>query len=98
MSLGPMGMNTGFDINSMVSKIVNSERVSNSNELTTSALVLIPVLVPGRPAQRVAGYDENLMANFRQKPWRSQFVLWDTSDGDPSSRPQPLMPPLVNTQ
>ncbi len=33
MSLGPMGMNTGFDINSMVSKIVNSERVPKQQRI-----------------------------------------------------------------
>ncbi len=33
MSLGPMGMNTGFDINSMVSKIVSSERVPKQQRI-----------------------------------------------------------------
>ncbi|MGF1739638.1 flagellar filament capping protein FliD [Vibrio profundum] len=33
MSLGPMGMNSGMDINSMVSKIVNAERVPKQQRI-----------------------------------------------------------------
>ena len=33
MSLGPMGMNTGFDINTMVNKIVQAERAPKQQGL-----------------------------------------------------------------
>ncbi|GAL14768.1 flagellar hook-associated protein FliD [Vibrio astriarenae] len=33
MSLGPMGMNTGMDINSMVSKMVDAERIPKQQRI-----------------------------------------------------------------
>lgn len=33
MSLGPMGMNTGFDINGIVSKVVNAERMPKQQRI-----------------------------------------------------------------
>ncbi|WP_438883332.1 flagellar cap protein FliD N-terminal domain-containing protein, partial [Bacillus cereus group sp. Bce013] len=66
MSLGPMGMNTGFDINSVVRTIVDAERVPKQqsidnkrydNEASISAY--------GRLRESLDTM-RNLMANFRQ--------------------------------
>lgn len=67
MSLGPMGMNTGFDINSMVSGIVNAERApkqqsidNKRNEIDTS------ISAYGRLRESLDTM-RNLMMNFRQQ-------------------------------
>ncbi|EKO3579005.1 TPA: flagellar filament capping protein FliD [Vibrio metschnikovii] len=79
MSLGPMGMNTGFDINSVVRTIVDAERVPKQqsidnkrydNEASISAY--------GRLRESLDTM-RNLMANFRQeKAFAVRKV--DTSD------------------
>lgn len=46
MSFGPMGISSGMDINSMVSKIVDSSVCLNSNESTMNERESIPALVP----------------------------------------------------
>ncbi|WP_099611527.1 flagellar filament capping protein FliD [Vibrio fujianensis] len=67
MSLGPMGMNTGFDINNVVSTIVNAERVpkqqsidNKRNDIDTS------ISAYGRLRESLDTM-KHLMANFRQE-------------------------------
>ncbi|MCG3730503.1 flagellar filament capping protein FliD [Vibrio cincinnatiensis] len=67
MSLGPMGMNTGFDINNVVSTIVNAERVpkqqsidNKRNDIDTS------ISAYGRLRESLDTM-KYLMANFRQE-------------------------------
>ncbi|HHX8679192.1 flagellar filament capping protein FliD [Vibrio alginolyticus] len=67
MSLGPLGMSGGMDINSMVSKIVDAERVpkqqSIDNERTT---INASISAYGRLRESLDTM-KNLMANFRQE-------------------------------
>ena len=67
MSLGPMGMNTGFDINSMVSKIVNSERVPKQQRIDNErAGIDTSISAYGRLRESLDTM-KNLMASFRQE-------------------------------
>ncbi len=67
MSLGPMGMNTGFDINSMVSKIVNSERVPKQQKIDNErAGIDTSISAYGRLRESLDTM-KNLMASFRQE-------------------------------
>ncbi|MCR9527029.1 flagellar filament capping protein FliD [Vibrio alginolyticus] len=67
MSLGPLGMSGGMDINSMVSKIVEAERVPKQqridNERTT---INASISAYGRLRESLDTM-KNLMANFRQE-------------------------------
>ncbi|MCS0363676.1 flagellar filament capping protein FliD [Vibrio diabolicus] len=67
MSLGPLGMSGGMDINSMVSKIVDAERVPKQqridNERTT---INTSISAYGRLRESLDTM-KNLMANFRQE-------------------------------
>jgi len=67
MSLGPLGMSGGMDINSMVSKIVDAERVPKQqridNERTT---INASISAYGRLRESLDTM-KNLMANFRQE-------------------------------
>lgn len=67
MSLGPLGMSGGMDINSMVSKIVDAERVPKQqridNERTTTNA---SISAYGRLRESLDTM-KNLMANFRQE-------------------------------
>ncbi|MEI8599363.1 flagellar cap protein FliD N-terminal domain-containing protein [Vibrio sp. M60_M31a] len=79
MSLGPLGMSGGMDINAMVSKIVDAERVpkqqSINNERTT---IDASISAYGRLRESLDTM-KNLMVNFRQeKAFAARTV--DTTD------------------
>ncbi len=79
MSLGPMGMNTGFDINSMVSKIVNSERVPKQQRIDNERVGIDTSISAYGRLRESLDTMKNLMANFRQeKAFAVRSV--DTSD------------------
>ncbi len=79
MSLGPMGMNTGFDINSMVSKIVDSERVPKQQKIDNQRTGINTSISAYGKLRDSLDTMKNLMANFRQdKAFALRKV--DTSD------------------
>ncbi|MGL5429450.1 MAG: flagellar filament capping protein FliD [Vibrio sp.] len=79
MSLGPMGMNTGFDINGVVSKIVNAERVPKQQRIDNErANIDTSISAYGRLRESLDTM-KNLMTQFRQeKAFAARKV--DTSD------------------
>lgn len=67
MSLGPIGMNSGMDINSMVSKIVDSERVPKQQRIDNQRMENgASISAYGRLRESLDSM-RNLMANFRQE-------------------------------
>ncbi|MCL9782549.1 flagellar filament capping protein FliD [Vibrio sp. S4M6] len=67
MSLGPMGMNSGMDINSMVSKIVNAERVPKQQRIDDQqAKNDASISAYGRLRESLDTM-KNLMMKFRQE-------------------------------
>ncbi|CAE6912590.1 flagellar filament capping protein FliD [Vibrio sp. B1FLJ16] len=80
MSLGPLGMSGGMDINSMVSKIVDAERVpkqqSINNERTT---IDASISAYGRLRESLDTM-KNLMANFRQEKAFAARTVETTDD------------------
>lgn len=79
MSLGPMGMNTGFDINSMVSKIVNAERVPKQQSIDNKRTEIDSSISAYGRLRESLDTMKNLMTNFRQeKAFAARKV--DTSD------------------
>ncbi|EKO3421849.1 flagellar filament capping protein FliD [Vibrio fluvialis] len=79
MSLGPMGMNTGFDINSMVSKIVNAERVPKQQSIDNKRTEIDSSISAYGRLRESLDTMKNLMTNFRQeKAFAVRKV--DTSD------------------
>ncbi|MDE1210103.1 flagellar filament capping protein FliD [Vibrio aestuarianus] len=67
MSLGPMGMNTGMDINSLVSKIVNAERVPKQQRIDNElGQIDASISAYGRLKESLDTM-KNLMTNFRQE-------------------------------
>ncbi|HCZ9536761.1 TPA: flagellar filament capping protein FliD [Vibrio alginolyticus] len=80
MSLGPLGMSGGMDINSMVSKIVDAERVpkqqSIDNERTT---INASISAYGRLRESLDTM-KNLMANFRQEKAFAVRTVETTND------------------
>ncbi|MGD8109510.1 flagellar filament capping protein FliD [Vibrio sp. TRT 17S01] len=79
MSFGPLGMNTGMDINSMVSKIVDAERVPKQQRIDNEhAKIDSSISAYGRLRESLDTM-KNLMTNFRQeKAFAARKV--DTSD------------------
>jgi flagellar hook-associated protein 2 len=74
-----MGMNTGFDINSMVSKIVNSERVPKQQRIDNERVGIDTSISAYGRLRESLDTMKNLMANFRQeKAFAVRSV--DTSD------------------
>ncbi|WCP67929.1 flagellar filament capping protein FliD [Vibrio tubiashii] len=67
MSFGPIGMNSGMDINSMVSKIVDSERVPKQQRIDNErAQIDSSISAYGRLRESLDTM-KNLMASFRQE-------------------------------
>ena len=67
MSLNPLGMSSGMDINSMVSKIVDSERVPKQQRIDSDrAKIDTSISAYGRLRESLDTM-KNLMANFRQE-------------------------------
>ncbi|WP_367986951.1 flagellar filament capping protein FliD [Vibrio sp. NTOU-M3] len=79
MSFGPLGMNTGMDINSMVSKIVDAERVPKQQRIDNEhAKIDSSISAYGRLRESLDTM-KNLMTSFRQeKAFAARKV--DTSD------------------
>ncbi len=82
MSLGPMGMNTGFDINSMVSKIVNSERVPKQQRIDNERVGIDTSISAYGRLRESLDTMKNLMANFRQE---KAFAVRSVETSDESS-------------
>lgn len=82
MSLGPMGMNTGFDINSMVSKIVNSERVPKQQRIDNERVGIDTSISAYGRLRESLDTMKNLMANFRQE---KAFAVRSVDTSDESS-------------
>ncbi len=80
MSLGPLGMSGGMDINSMVSKIVDAERIpkqqSINNERTT---IDASISAYGRLRESLDTM-KNLMASFRQEKAFAARTVETTDD------------------
>ncbi len=80
MSLGPLGMSGGMDVNSMVSKIVDAERVPKQqridNERTT---INASISAYGRLRESLDTM-KNLMANFRQEKAFAVRTVETTND------------------
>ncbi|EKO3807759.1 flagellar filament capping protein FliD [Vibrio harveyi] len=67
MSLGPLGMSGGMDINSMVSKIVDAERVPKQQRIDNErATIDASISAYGRLRESLDTM-KNLMTNFRQE-------------------------------
>ena len=66
MSVGPMGMNTGMDINAMVKKIVGAERAPKQQRIDNDrAKVTASISAYGRLRESLDAM-KNLMSDFRQ--------------------------------
>ncbi|WP_413284894.1 flagellar filament capping protein FliD [Vibrio sp. MA40-2] len=81
MSVGPLGMSSGMDINTMVSKIVDSERVPKQARLDNDrAQIGIDISAYGRLRESLDTM-KNLMANFRQDKAFAVRTVESTDDG-----------------
>lgn len=67
MSLGPMGMNTGFDINSVVSGIVNAERAPKQQSIDNKRSEIDTSISAYGRLRESLDTMRNLMTNFRQQ-------------------------------
>ncbi len=67
MSLGPIGMNSGMDINSMVSKIVDSERVPKQQRIDNQRMENSASISAYGRLRESLDTMKNLMAKFRQE-------------------------------
>ncbi|WP_423839729.1 flagellar filament capping protein FliD [Vibrio mytili] len=67
MSLGPLGMSGGMDINSMVSKIVNAERVPKQQRIDNERMTIDASISAYGRLRESLDTMKNLMMNFRQE-------------------------------
>ncbi|MFN1582410.1 flagellar filament capping protein FliD [Vibrio rotiferianus] len=67
MSLGPLGMSGGMDINSMVSKIVDAERVPKQQRIDNERMKIDTSISAYGRLRESLDTMKNLMANFRQE-------------------------------
>lgn len=67
MSLGPLGMSGGMDINSMVSKIVDAERVPKQQRIDNERMTIDASISAYGRLRESLDTMKNLMANFRQE-------------------------------
>ncbi|MGY0614028.1 flagellar filament capping protein FliD [Vibrio sp. FJH11] len=67
MSLGPVGMSGGMDINAMVSKIVDSERVPKQQRINNERTTIDASISAYGRLRESLDTMKNLMANFRQE-------------------------------
>ncbi len=80
MSLGPLGMSSGMDINSMVSKIVDSERVPKQARIDNDrAQIGTDISAYGRLRESLDTM-KSLMANFRQEKAFAVRTVESTDD------------------
>ncbi|MGF1749505.1 flagellar filament capping protein FliD [Vibrio cionasavignyae] len=67
MNMGPIGMSSGMDINSMVSKIVNAERVPKQQRIDYERTKIDSSISAYGRLRESLDTMKNLMANFRQE-------------------------------
>ena len=67
MSFGPIGMNTGMDINSMVSKVVDAERVPKQQRIDNERTKIESSFSAYGRLRESLDTMKNLMTNFRQE-------------------------------
>ena len=81
MSLGPLGMSSGMDINSMVSKIVDAERVPKQQRIDNERTRIdSSISAYGRLRESLDSM-KNLMTNFRQEKAFAVRTVESTDDG-----------------
>ena len=81
MSFGPMGISSGMDINSMVSKIVDSERVPKQQRIDNErARIDTSISAYGRLRESLDSM-KNLMTNFRQEKAFAVRTVESTDEG-----------------
>nr|WP_319555130.1 flagellar filament capping protein FliD [uncultured Vibrio sp.] len=79
MSLGPLGMSGGMDINAMVSKIVDAERVPKQQSINNKRTTIDASISAYGRLRESLDTMKNLMVNFRQeKAFAARTV--DTTD------------------
>ncbi|EDP59150.1 flagellar filament capping protein FliD [Vibrio sp. AND4] len=80
MSIGPLGMSGGMDINSMVSKIVDAERVPKQQRINNErATIDASISAYGRLRESLDTM-KNLMTNFRQEKAFAARTVETTDD------------------
>lgn len=80
MSFGPIGMNSGMDINSMVSKIVDSERVPKQQRIDNERIQNDSSISAYGRLRESLDTMKNLMANFRQEKAFAARTVDSTDD------------------
>lgn len=81
MSFGPVGISSGMDINSMVSKIVDSERVPKQQRIDNErARIDTSISAYGRLRESLDSM-KNLMTNFRQEKAFAVRTVESTDEG-----------------
>lgn len=81
MSFGPMGISSGMDINSMVSKIVDSERVPKQQRIDNErARIDTSISAYGRLRESLDSM-KNLMTSFRQEKAFAVRTVESTDEG-----------------
>lgn len=81
MSLGPLGMSSGMDINSMVSKIVDAERIPKQQRIDNERTRIdSSISAYGRLRESLDSM-KNLMTNFRQEKAFAVRTVESTDDG-----------------
>ena len=79
MSFGPVGMNSGMDINSMVNKIVDAERIPKQQRINNEQIQIESSISAYGRLRESLDTMKNLMAGFRQeKAFAARKV--DTTD------------------
>ncbi|WGV99552.1 flagellar filament capping protein FliD [Vibrio sp. YMD68] len=81
MSLGPMGMNTGMDINSMVSKIVNAERMPKQQRIDNERTNIDASISAYGRLKESLDTMKNLMASFRQEKAFAARTVGTSNEG-----------------
>lgn len=80
MSLGPVGMSGGMDINSMVSKIVDAERVPKQQRIDNDRTTINASISAYGRLRESLDTMKNLMANFRQEKAFAVRTVESTDD------------------
>ncbi|MCR9487440.1 MULTISPECIES: flagellar filament capping protein FliD [Vibrio] len=80
MSLGPLGMSGGMDINSMVSKIVDAERVPKQQRIDNERTTIDASISAYGRLRESLDTMKNLMANFRQEKAFAVRTVETTND------------------
>ncbi|MGF1756112.1 flagellar filament capping protein FliD [Vibrio makurazakiensis] len=81
MSFGPIGMSSGMDINSMVSKIVDAERVPKQQRIDNERMQIdSSISAYGRLRESLDSM-KNLMTNFRQEKAFAVRTVESTDEG-----------------